>query len=235
MEEKNIPKKLRTAVRPRRKVWIILLLVGVIALVIPFLFDFQTSCKYPNLFTSLGGSLLILAGILFAGNQAARIALTDAFSKLYEEESSTEQYHAKKKVFTFGRAVLAKENRYLAARVLMKSYPKEKQNEIHEARRKLKHFWLLAEAYYESSLMSSSEVFAVAGSPEILLSLEPLEVLAAEQIKFPMKGGPWTSIKLLKKWNKINGNKKEKKKLVELLPLDKELYNESILNDPPKT
>ena len=120
-------------------------------------------------------------------------------------------------------------SRYLAARILMKSYSKKKQNEIHEARRKLKHFWLLAEAYYESHLMSASEIFSVAGSPEILIYLEPLEVLAAEQVEFPMKCGPWTSIKLLMEWYKLNNISEE---MDRTLPLDQDLYQESIPDEP---
>jgi hypothetical protein len=96
-------------------------------------------------------------------------------------------------------------------------------------RRKLKHFWLLAEAYYESHLMSASEIFSVAGSPEILIYLEPLEVLAAEQVEFPMKCGPWTSIKLLMEWYKLNNISEE---MDRTLPLDQDLYQESIPDEP---
>ncbi len=230
MQRKRIPKVLMASVSPRKRIWIIPLAAGLIALAMSFAFGKESTTNYPNLFMSLGGWLLTLAGILFARNQAARIALADVFAKLYEQESSTEQYYAKKEVYDFGRAVLEKENRYFAARVLMQTFPKKKQDEIHEARRRLRHFWLLAEAYYESNLMSSSEVFSVAGSPEILLSLEPLEVLAAEQAAFPMKSGPWTSINLLSEWYRLNGE--NNKGIPKLLPLDEELYRISVEKNP---
>lgn len=227
MRRRFIRKVMMTAVSPRRRLWIIPLTAGLIALATSFAFGSECRSDYPNLLMSLGGWLLTLAGILFAGNQAARIALADTFSKLYEQESSREQYYAKKQIYSFGKKVLGKKNRYLAARKLMKTLPKKKQDEIHEARRRLRHFWLLAESYYESGLMSLAEVFSIAGSPEILLSLEPLEVLAAEQAEFPMKARPWTIINLLIAWYRLHGAKKIT--ILKLFPLDEELYLKSVM------
>ncbi len=226
MKEIRIPRLLMRAVTRRRPLWYLPLIIGIVSIAISFSFGEDSTSKYQNLFMSVGGWLLTLTGILFAGNHAARIALADTFSKLYERESSTEQYYAKKLVCEFARKIIDKDNRYLAARELLGRYSKKKQAQIHEARRKLRHFWLLAEAYFESGLMTSIEVFAVAGSPEILLYLEPLEVIAAESVEYPIKSCAWTSINLLNKWYRLT--KQKKKRLKKTLPLDKELYKKSI-------
>ena len=223
-----IAKVLLTALRPRRPIWALPLSGGLIAMVLSFVFDPTLQNNLPNLLMSLGGWLLTLSGILFAGNQAARIALSEAFSRLYQDEASTEQYSAKKLVSAFGKTVTAEKNRYASARILMNSYATEKQTELHEARRRLTSYWVLAEAYYESHLMTPSEVFAIAGSPEILLYLEPLEVLAAESMGIPMKTGPWPTMHLLKKWYLLNKNRKEATKIGTHLPLYEELYKSSI-------
>ena len=180
MTNTRIAKVLLTALRPRRPIWLIPFFLGPMAIAVAFFFDPTIQNNLPNLFMALGGWLLTLAGILFAGNQATRISLTEAFSKLYLDEASTEQYEAKKLVSAFGRSVTAEKNRYSAARKLMNSYTIGDQIKLHQARRRLTSYWLLAEAYLESKLMTRSEVFAIAGSPEILRYLEPLEVLAAE-------------------------------------------------------
>jgi hypothetical protein len=165
---------------------------------------------------------------LFAGNQAARISLTEAFSKLYQDEASTEQYEAKKLVAAFGKSVSSEQNRYSAARKLMNSYTQEDQIKLHQARRRLTSYYLLAETYLESSLMTRSEVFAVAGSPEILLFLEPLEVLAAESVANPMKKGPWPTLRLLREWYLLNKSPNEAAKIGKYLPLDENLYRASL-------
>ncbi len=229
MNRNAIPRILMTAVRPRNRLWIAFFIVGLVVLIMSILSIVTAGNQrenIPNLLVSVGGTILTVSGILFAGNQASRIALSETFSKLYDQESSAEQYHAKKRVYSFGRQVLGHNNRYISARKLMNSLSKNEQNEIHEARRRIRHFWLLAESFYESGLMTPSEVFSVAGSPEIMLSLEPLEVLAAEQAEFPMKKGPWTSLGLLSEWYKLHGDRKTK--ISKTLPIDEELYLKSL-------
>ena len=227
MEVYKLNPILLSALCPRRKIWVVLLVLGITTVAASFVFATEKDTHYHELIMSVGGWLLTLAGILYAGNQAARIALTDAFSKLHDEEASTEQYNAKKLVFAFGRKVLSEPNRYLAAYILVESYSEKEKLELHEARRRIKHYWLLAEAYFESGLMTSSEVFAIAGSPaEILLSLEPLEVLAAEGSGSPMRQGTWTSLKLLKEWYKIQKMTEEAKNATTNIPLDASLYDE---------
>jgi hypothetical protein len=228
MQKRHLSPIFAAALRPRWPLWAVPLTIGLIAVVVSFCFATEKETHYNELFMAVGGWLLTLAGVLFAGNQAARISLADAFSKLHEQESSKDQYYAKKTVFAFGRRVLSTSNRYRATREITDLYPPKKLRELHEARRRLKHYWLLAEAYFESHLMTASEVFAVAGSPEILLSLEPLEVLAAEESEFPMKLGTWTSLKLLKEWYRIQDMKKEQKSASLNLPMDPVLYDTSL-------
>jgi hypothetical protein len=231
MQVRRLSSVLMAALRPRFPIWTVPLALGTVAVLSAFCFAYEKDTHFNELFIALGGWLLTLAGILFAGNQAARIALADAFSKLHEEESSTDQYYAKKTIFAFGEKVLSKPNRYLSTRRVAASYTKAKLKELHEARRRLKHFWLLAEAYFESGLMTASEVFAVAGSPEILLCLEPLEVLAAEESEYPMKQGTWTSLKLMKEWYAIQKMTNELKNATTKIPIDAELYDQSVEKD----
>jgi hypothetical protein len=228
MDIRNLSKAQMAAVRWKRPIWIAPLALGVIAIAAAFCFAKDQASHYNELIMATGGWLITLAGILFAGNQAGRISLADAFSKLYEQEASNDQYYAKRLIYAFGRKVLTSPNRYTATRQLVSSYSTIKQKRLHEARRRLKHFWLLAEAYLESGLMKASEVLAVAGSPEILLSLEPLEVLAAEESEYPMKQGTWTSLRLLKKWYCITNAKHELRDMPINIPLDADLYDASL-------
>jgi hypothetical protein len=229
MDIRNLSKAQMAAVRQKRPIWVVPLVLGVIAIAAAFCFAKEQASHYNELTMATGGWLITLAGILYAGNQAGRISLADAFSKLYEQEASNDQYYAKKLIYDFGRKVLASPNRYSATRELVSSYSTRKRVELHEARRRLKHFWLLAEAYLESGLMKASEVFAVAGSPEILLSLEPLEVLAAEESEYPMKQGSWTSLRLLKEWYCITNAKHQLRHATISIPLDPELYDSSLV------
>ena len=237
MNNSSISRVLLTALRPRRPIWILFLIAAVTPIGISFIFDPKAQNNLPNLLMTLGGWLLTFAGILFAGNQASRIALADAFSRLYEEESSTDQYNAKKLVAGFGRSILKTPNRYRAARDLIKTLSIRDQRLLHEARRSLTSFWLLAEAYYESHLMTLSEVFSIAGSPEILLFLEPLEVLAAETMGIPMTTGPWPTLRLLREWYRLQKKTIDASKITLVFPIDRQLYEDSIShtsNKPPK-
>jgi hypothetical protein len=165
-----------TALLPRKRFWILFIVLAAIPAFLSFIFlSITPTINLSVLLMSLGGWLFTFSGILFAGNQALRIALAESFGKLHAIESSPIQYHAKRLIYKFGRAIQNKGNRYIVTRNLINSLSKDKQIKIHEARRRLKHFWLLAEAYYKSRLMTASEIFAIAGSPEILLDIEPLE------------------------------------------------------------
>ena len=54
-----------------------------------------------------------------------------------------------------------------------------------------------------------------------MLSIEPPEVLAAEQAEFPMKTGPWTSLGLPIEWYKLHGETDQE--IPKTLPIDEQL------------
>ncbi len=155
-------------------------------------------------FHATGRLALALSGIRFAGNQAARVALTNAFSRLYEGEASNEQYEAKKVVYSFGRLIKNADNRYSKARKHFAKLALSKRIELHRARRRLKHFWFLATAYYESHIMSASEIFSICGSPDILHNLEALEILASEEYDKHASASAFPPFELLHEWRKLN-------------------------------
>jgi hypothetical protein len=102
---KRMRKNTLRAIKKQKKWWILPLSIGLGLLLVSVILQIAKCKDIADHMLNLGGWLLTLAGILFAGYQAAQIALTDAFAKLYEEESSIDQYYAKKLVCPIGRKV----------------------------------------------------------------------------------------------------------------------------------
>jgi hypothetical protein len=177
-----------------------------------------------------GGWLLVFAGLLLAGHQAARSRMLEALRQLFDEARSSDHAEARRQVAEAFGKLGSGVNVYAAARqtlAKLRGQKDQSKNEaLKQARLAVAHFWMRAARLVEMGVLTEEEVLD-GFEPDILEMLEPFETIAAEEAGALTPPRPWPAMKFYTAWLKRRGEPHKAAEWQASLPARPKLYADS--------